>query len=91
MALTPIIETHTTPSTRPSTKICPWAVANQVRIQILECWGRRPAFLDLSNLSATVDPDRRFAFDRDFYMQASEIGLSLVPVIDLGSTRNRST
>jgi hypothetical protein len=58
--------------------------ASQVRVQILECWGRRPAFVDLSNLTARVDSNGRNAFTQHFHRQANSIRLALVPVIGLG-------
>lgn len=60
------------------------ALASQLRVQILECWGRRPAFLDVSSLAAKIDPNQRSAFIEDFYKQANAIGLTFVPVIGLG-------
>jgi hypothetical protein len=65
-------------------KISLTAFASELRVQILECWGRRPAFLDVSNLTARVDPNQRIAFTQNFYKQANVIGLTLVPVISLG-------
>jgi hypothetical protein len=84
--LTPLIEIpHENVEKALNKNISITAFARRMCLQILECWGRRPAFLDLSNLTAAVDPDQRFAFNRDFYKQANEMGLSLVPVIGLGS------
>jgi hypothetical protein len=70
--------------------------ASQLRVQILDCWGRQPAFLDISHLTARVDPNQRFAFTEQFYKQANAIGLSPLPVVGLGgaspaSTHNRIT
>ena len=60
------------------------AFASQLRVQILECWGRRPAFLDVSCLAAMIDPNQRPVFIEDFYKRANAIGLTLVPVVGLG-------
>jgi hypothetical protein len=64
--------------------------ASQLRVQILDCWGRRPVFLDISNLTRMVNPNQRFAFTQQFYKQADAIGLSLLPVVSLDDASAQS-
>jgi len=80
-ALTPLIEIPDENIQKAlNKKISLTEFANQVHVQILECWGRRPAFLDLSNLTARVDSNQRIAFTQHFHKQANALGLALVPV-----------
>src|SRR3990172_5762206 len=84
-ALTPLIEIPDENIQKAlNKKISLTEFANQVHVQILECWGRRPAFLDLSNLTARVDSNQRIAFTQHFHKQANALGLALVPVTGIG-------
>ncbi len=58
--------------------------ANQMHVQILDCWGRQPAFLDLSHLPARVESNQRIAFTQYFHKLANALGLALVPAFGLG-------
>src|SRR5688572_8276085 len=84
--LTPLIEV--TPDTVDSAlnRMSMGQFAHRLRIEILEFWGRRSVFLDLSHLTARIAPNQRSEFIQQFHRQANTLGLVLVPVDGLGRT-----
>jgi hypothetical protein len=84
--LTPFIEVTPDTVDNALNRMSMGQFAHRLRIEILEFWGRRSAFLDLSHLTARIAPNQRSEFIQQFHGQASTLGLVLVPVDGLGRT-----
>lgn len=68
--LSPVIEIPSEVVVNALNKMTISSFASRVRVEILECWGRQPAFVDLSELVAKVAPEQRHRFAEDFYAQS---------------------
>src|SRR5437867_3424533 len=86
ISLTPLIEITSDTVENGLKKMSLAQFTQRLCTEILECWGRRSAFLDLTKLTARIAPNQRSEFLHQFYRQASTLGLVPVPVVGLGNT-----